>query len=281
MGNLARLVDDAGDAVRQTIRAYHGSPHNFDRFDASKIGTGEGVQAYGYGLYFAGEEDVADAYRRSLTALRRTPQEDALELWRRQVERTDNPRNAVQYAIDDAEEALAEATGIPGAEDRWRETIQHLYALDYRQPVPRRPGHMYEVQLGVPQDSLLDYDRPFSTPAGVAGARVLRRHNPAALSQSGLRAIQDGSWRMESFAGRSPYQTAAVELTRLAKTRGGAEALMEAGVPGVRYLDGNSRGAGSGTRNYVMFPGTEDKIRILSKYAVPPLIAAGMQGEDR
>ena len=281
MGNLARIVDDAGDAVRQAIRAYHGSPHNFDRFDASKIGTGEGVQAYGYGLYFAGEEDVADSYRRSLTALRRTPQEDALEFWRRHVERTDNPRNAVQYAIDDAEEALAEATGIPGAEDRWREIIQHLYALDYRQPVPRRPGRMYEVELGVPETALLDYDRPFSTPAGVTGAEVLRRHNPVALMQSDLRAIQDGSWRMESFAGRSPYQTAAVELKQLARTRGGAEALMEAGIPGVRYLDDNSRMTGAGTHNYVMFPGTEDKIRILRKYAVPPLVAAGMQGEDR
>lgn len=43
MPNLARLVDDAGDAVRQTIRAYHGSPRptHFDRFDSSHTGTGE------------------------------------------------------------------------------------------------------------------------------------------------------------------------------------------------------------------------------------------------
>ena len=38
------------------IRAYHGSPHDFDRFDMSKIGTGEGAQAYGHGLYFAENE---------------------------------------------------------------------------------------------------------------------------------------------------------------------------------------------------------------------------------
>ena len=42
--NLAAMADEAGDAVRQTIRAYHGSPHDFDRFDASKLGTGEGNQ---------------------------------------------------------------------------------------------------------------------------------------------------------------------------------------------------------------------------------------------
>lgn len=33
-------LDELGDAVRSVIRAYHGSPHDFDRFDASKIGTG-------------------------------------------------------------------------------------------------------------------------------------------------------------------------------------------------------------------------------------------------
>ena len=45
------------------ITAYHGSPHDFDRFDLSKIGTGEGAQAYGHGLYFAENEGVAKGYR--------------------------------------------------------------------------------------------------------------------------------------------------------------------------------------------------------------------------
>ena len=35
------------------IRAYHSSPHDFDKFDLAKIGTGEGAQVYGHGLYFA------------------------------------------------------------------------------------------------------------------------------------------------------------------------------------------------------------------------------------
>jgi len=35
------------------ITAWHGSPHKFDKFDSSKIGTGEGAQAYGHGLYLA------------------------------------------------------------------------------------------------------------------------------------------------------------------------------------------------------------------------------------
>jgi hypothetical protein len=49
--------------VLKTIRAYHGSPHDFDKFDLSKIGTGEGRQGFGHGLYFAEKEDVAKSYR--------------------------------------------------------------------------------------------------------------------------------------------------------------------------------------------------------------------------
>ena len=41
---------------------YHGSPHKFDKFDSSKIGTGEGAQAYGHGLYLAESPGVAESY---------------------------------------------------------------------------------------------------------------------------------------------------------------------------------------------------------------------------
>ena len=48
------------------IKAYHGSPHTFDKFDMSKIGTGEGAQAYGHGLYFAENPATAANYYRQL-----------------------------------------------------------------------------------------------------------------------------------------------------------------------------------------------------------------------
>jgi hypothetical protein len=73
---LRRTVDLAGmatmgagaapaeeNALNAGIRAYHGSPHKFDKFDISKIGTGEGAQVYGHGLYFVGNEGVAKRYR--------------------------------------------------------------------------------------------------------------------------------------------------------------------------------------------------------------------------
>ena len=47
------------------IRASHGSPHAFTKFLMSKLGTGEGAQAYGHGLYFGEGFDspVAKQYR--------------------------------------------------------------------------------------------------------------------------------------------------------------------------------------------------------------------------
>ena len=63
----------AGEAAKrrasrlQGFKAYHGSPHKFDAFDLSKIGTGEGAQAFGHGLYFAENENVARGYRDALS----------------------------------------------------------------------------------------------------------------------------------------------------------------------------------------------------------------------
>lgn len=45
------------------ITAYHGSPYDFDKFQLDKIGTGEGAQAYGHGLYFTDSEDIAKFYK--------------------------------------------------------------------------------------------------------------------------------------------------------------------------------------------------------------------------
>lgn len=288
---IRALAGTADDVAPRVIRAYHGSPYSFPRFDASKIGTGEGAQAYGHGLYFAGNEGVARTYR-DITPSFLPPEAEALnqqikELIQQQSDLfgelqmaadADNPFVVGRRDINDqpstvrarvAPQLAAVRQQIADAQGRMQNVLRN------------RRGHMYEVEIGYPEQALLDYNRPFSTPAGVAGAEVLRQDNPAAVSERALRAIQDGSWRMESFAGRSPYEIAAVELTRLAKTRRGAQALTEAGIPGIRYLDQGSRAAGEGTRNYVMFPGTEDRIRILRQYGLlPPLVAAGAMQEE-
>jgi len=62
-GRIVQPAKMSDLADMQGIRAYHGSPHDFDRFDISKIGTGEGAQVYGHGLYFAENPAVAESYK--------------------------------------------------------------------------------------------------------------------------------------------------------------------------------------------------------------------------
>ena len=47
--------------------AWHGSPHDFDAFDLGAIGSGEGNQAHGWGLYFAKDKKVSKLYKEVLS----------------------------------------------------------------------------------------------------------------------------------------------------------------------------------------------------------------------
>lgn len=71
-GKGVLYVDNNGNGnyYTQTYNqaAWHGSPHNFDTFDLGAIGTGEGNQAHGWGLYFAKDKKIAENYRDILGA---------------------------------------------------------------------------------------------------------------------------------------------------------------------------------------------------------------------
>ena len=56
------------DLFRQA--AFHGTGSRFDRFNTDFVGTGEGVQAFGWGLYFSSSQKIAEHYRKSLTEMR-------------------------------------------------------------------------------------------------------------------------------------------------------------------------------------------------------------------
>mgnify|MGYP000117172261 CR=1 FL=1 len=47
--------------------AWHGSPHKYLKPDLSKIGTGEGAQAYGHGFYSAEAKNIGEIYRNDLS----------------------------------------------------------------------------------------------------------------------------------------------------------------------------------------------------------------------
>ena len=53
-------------------KAYHGSAADFDQFDHSKMGTGEGAQVFGWGTYLSDSEGIARSYRDKLSNVKRT-----------------------------------------------------------------------------------------------------------------------------------------------------------------------------------------------------------------
>jgi hypothetical protein len=261
MGRIDELLKVVGQAAPEPkyIRAYHGSPHDFDRFDASKIGTGEGAQSYGHGLYFAGNEKVAIDYRDRLKDLVDGPVPDELgdelqgviheirNLSARKAAASGDEYKTLQALIDDAFTRHAD--------------VQHrIREASYN------PGRMYEVEIGFPEDSLLDWDASLS-------------RQPEAVQ----RAFAKSGGSFSGMTGQAGDGQRLWLNRRMGKTEADASReLLEAGVPGIKYFDAVSRRTGSGTRNYVMFPGTEDSIRILRKYGLLAPIAAGaaMQGQE-
>lgn len=64
---LEEPAADVPDGPTLEQPAFHGSPHRFSDFDITKIGTGEGAQAYGWGLYFTTSRGIAAFYRNTLS----------------------------------------------------------------------------------------------------------------------------------------------------------------------------------------------------------------------
>lgn len=269
-----RGADELGDAVRQTIRAFHGSPYDFDKFDASKIGTGEGAQAYGHGLYFAQNQSVAQEYKKNARMFR--PNTDGK--WSKRTVR--DAEDSVAHA-GSREEAIKHLSNLleSVAEDvSLRPQVEDAiaYLQNQKPPKPR----VYEVEIAYPESAMLDLDAPV-------------REQPEAI----IRALRNLGLPDRPLTGREAYNTLVTKRQHQAaadslRTNQPAPSikhferlitpqLREAGVPGAKYFDGDSRSAGEGTRNYVMFPGTEDQIRILRKYGLlAPMAAAGAMGEE-
>ena len=70
-GNISvaerHFLESNPSAAIKDQSAFHGSRlDNIDRFRTSFVGTGEGAQAFGWGLYFAQRQDVAEWYRKKV-----------------------------------------------------------------------------------------------------------------------------------------------------------------------------------------------------------------------
>lgn len=62
----AIINQQIADVLNQS--AWHGTGAMFEKFDLGYIGTGEGAQVHGYGIYFSGGRNVAEGYRDKLVA---------------------------------------------------------------------------------------------------------------------------------------------------------------------------------------------------------------------
>lgn len=255
-----------GEAIRG-IRAFHGSPHDFDRFDISKIGTGEGAQAYGHGLYFAENPAVAQQYRddlapldRILTAGGREFREDrvAAPQFRRSPE--DFAAHALFKTNGDIDAAIHRLGGLP----------MDLEAKDWLKanrgsvvPPGNPTGHLYEVNINADPNSLLDWDAPLVEQPGILSAMGRSRSTP--VRDTIARADKPGQYSGELPMGGDLMRAIGMHYGGRSspshpKT---SELLKRQGIPGLRYLDGGSRAATEGTRNYVIFD--DSLIDILNK----------------
>lgn len=250
--------------VPNPIKAYHGSPHDFDKFDLSKIGTGEGAQAYGFGHYFAENEGVARSYRDALSGNRLkdgTPfNEKDPAHW---------AADAMQRAGGDRAKALEVITAdmtpdlkvYEGA--HYQRLLRARALLEHGAEVPEMGrGKMYEVAIHATPDQFLDWDKPLSQQSE-AVRNLINEHPRMGPAVKEWAAREDGKG--------SAVWRAADELTK--DEARASEALKNAGIPGIRYLDQGSRGAGHGTSNFVVFD--PSIIEILRKYGLLGPIAAG------
>jgi hypothetical protein len=281
---VIRATDEAGDAVRSVIKAYHGSGADFKKFDSGKIGTGEGNQSYGYGLYFAGHEPVAKRYRDMLAQETpySSPEEAAAEYL---AINGGDTHSALQVLTDHARDPVSYGYGTPAEQAIIREARALLRSG--AEIVPQeRMGHMYEVEIAHPESNLLDWDAPLAGQRA-GGLDVIERAAVGLDKSSRDDLLSLPRWG-DKMPGGALYRSLADSYKQQLQGPLGvardapamaSRALLEAGVPGVRYFDGLSRRASQGTRNYVMFPGTEDSIRILRKYAIPGAVGTGVASQ--
>jgi hypothetical protein len=247
IGLWKELPEEARAAKDQmfALRAYHGSPHDFDRFDLSRIGTGEGAQAFGRGLYFAEKPDVAKSYLAIAKdrvppyndiVAREFPEISALsdgiaeKLFMKSIHTTGTPREAAALVQSNTPE-LAQ---IP--RDRLASAIKRLRNA--------REGRLYEVEIDVEPYQLLDWDKP------------IKEQSPEVKA-----ALAKIPWA-------EAYLNTSFNGSRIAPhTDEGMRQLREAGIPGIRFLDQGSRGAGEGSRNIVIFD--DSLVRITHKDGTP------------
>lgn len=244
------------------MTVYHGSPYKFDKFDLGKVGSGEGAQAYGHGMYFAESPSVARQYQPSgleidvdmknippamdgghsaaYTAILEQkgdiPQARESLLRQSSALRREADKYRASGKVDDAEAFMMKA--------QWRDEGVRLID-EGRYKAKGGQASFYTVDL--PDEhiaNMLDWDKPLSQQSeavrkALADSGLMDREVAPKMKRGTLAALRRGETvEQRQAVGRDIYTRAKVKM-------GSAEAasdyLRSLGIPGIKYFDGNSR----------------------------------------
>ena len=231
-----------------TLDVYHGTPHTLPpternplgEFDASKIGTGEGAQAYGHGIYTAEARPVAEGYAKNVKDMASIKKMNE-ELSRlSKVMEADSKGGYRKFKSNVGEDAAKRYDELIANRNKVSTSVGNLYKADL-------PDEM------IPK--MLDYDKHLSEQSPEVQKILL----PYQKEIGGSFGTGDQTLKAIAFERRMKGlddSPAAV-----------AEQLRQMGIPGIKYLDEASRAKGEGTRNFVTFPGEEKNLTILERNA--------------
>jgi len=247
VGPSGGLMGLAQKYLGKAIRAYHGSPHDFDKFDFSKIGSGEGAQAYGHGGYFAEAEGIARHYRDALATptveIMGQPQQvpswsSDLSPQPRLIRRLADKRAKLPDLPDTAivaktrDDLRFDLDHVPSWDNGTRNALQNqleiLDAAEARGIRTTHGGKMYEVNIAADPKHLLDWDAPINAQSVPVQTELGTRLSARELGLTGSRAY-----------GGVP--TGADVYSRLGRGEVASRYLKDIGIPGIKYLDQVSR----------------------------------------
>ena len=220
------------------LEAYHGTPHTIEgKFDISKVGTGEGAQAYGHGMYFAENPKVAGEYQKMVRGPEQTAQE-YLKMYK-------TPEQAISVLENGIKPNLTP------------EAKKHsLDAIEVLKSGKELKGNLYKVDI--PDEyipNMLDWDKPLheqSAEVKKALANVPHRGKNWTFKDT-IESLEAAPHLREDVAlnptGSQIYSLLGDSMMVGNKAPGQVEAskkLNELGIKGIKYLDEGSRGLKTG-----------------------------------
>jgi hypothetical protein len=228
---------------RELLEAWHGSPHEFDRFSMDAIGTGEGAQAYGHGLYMADSKDVAKGYRDALTPRDYEFEEAAYNRYK-QLEEVEDYEGMEVFELAMSHESPADMRHRFSLDERSPEVTERINQyIDEVESMPTNRGALYRTEIDVTPDQLLDYDKPLSEQSDAVRNGVASTEYYQNLRSNMLGSSDDYVDRVDNILSGSTYSDLMDHSSNYGKQNPSlfSSQLSENNVKGIKYLDGNSR----------------------------------------